>query len=48
VIVSTQNPEPFAVIPAGAAWPAMVVGVIAFVGVIVGLYAWTKARAAKV
>jgi putative OPT family oligopeptide transporter len=48
VIVSTQEAEPFRIVPAGAAWPATIVGVVAFVVVVVVLYAWTKAKAAKV
>ena len=48
VIVSTQNAEPFDLIPAGAPWPAMIVGVIAFLATILSLYAWTRAKAAKI
>ncbi len=48
VIVSTQNAEPFGLIPAGSAWPAMIAGVIAFAAAVYGLYAWTKSKAARV
>ena len=48
VIVSSRNSAPFALLPEGSAWPAMAVGAIAFVIVVVGLYGWTRGRAAKV
>jgi putative OPT family oligopeptide transporter len=48
VIVSTNNGEPFGLIPADAGWPAMLVAVPAFLVVVSGLYAWTKSKAAKV
>ena len=48
VIVSTNNPEPFGLIPADVAWPAALVAIPAFLVVVFGLYAWTKNRAAKV
>ena len=48
VIVSTNNGEPFGLIPKDAAWPAMLVAVPAFAIVVFGLYAWTKSKAAKV
>ena len=48
VIVSTNNGEPFGLIPADAGWPAMLVAVPAFLVVVYGLYAWTKGKAAKV
>ena len=48
VIVSTQNAEPFGLIPTGSPWPAMIFGVLAFIGLVVTLYAWTQAKAAKV
>jgi putative OPT family oligopeptide transporter len=48
VIVSTQNAEPFGLVPADAPWPAMLAGVIAFLATIIGLYAWTRSKAAKV
>jgi putative OPT family oligopeptide transporter len=48
VIVGTQNGEPFGLVPKGSAWPAALVGVIAFLALVYGLYAWTRAKAAKV
>lgn len=48
VIVSTNNPEPFGLIPADVGWPAALVAIPAFLVVVFGLYAWTKNRAAKV
>ena len=48
VIVSTNNPEPFGLIPADVAWPAALVAIPAFLVVVFGLYAWTKNRAANV
>jgi len=48
VIVSTNNGEPFGLIPADAGWPAMFVAVPAFLVVVYGLYAWTRSKAAKV
>jgi putative OPT family oligopeptide transporter len=48
VIVSTNNPEPFGLIPADAGWPAVLVAIPAFLVVVFGLYAWTRNRAAKV
>ena len=48
VIVATRNDNPFGMIPEGMAWPAMLVGLVAFVGLSVGLYAWVRGRAAKV
>lgn len=48
VIVSTNNGDPFGLIPADAGWPAMLVAVPAFLVVVYGLYAWTKSKAAKV
>jgi hypothetical protein len=48
VIVSTNNGEPFGLIPAGSAWPAMIAAIIAFIALVYGLYAWTKSKAAKV
>jgi putative OPT family oligopeptide transporter len=48
VIVSTQNAEPFGLVPPDSGWPAMIVGISAFVAVIYGLYAWTRSKAAKV
>ncbi|MEQ1779933.1 MAG: oligopeptide transporter, OPT family [Hyphomonadaceae bacterium] len=48
VIVSTNNGEPFGIIPKDSTWPAMLVAVPAFLLVVYGLYAWTKSKAAKV
>jgi putative OPT family oligopeptide transporter len=48
VIVSTQNPEPFGLIPADSSWPATSVGILAFIAFVVGAYVWTKRTAAKV
>jgi len=48
VIVTTNNGEPFALLPAGSAWPATLVGMVAFIALISGLYAWTRNKAAKV
>jgi putative OPT family oligopeptide transporter len=48
VIVSTDNGEPFGLIPADAGWPAMLVAIPAFAAIVYALYAWTKGKAAKV
>lgn len=48
VIVSTNNAEPFGLIPADAGWPAALVAIPAFVLVVFCLYSWTRSRAAKV
>ncbi len=48
VIVSTGNDAPFAMIPEGSAWPAMLVGIAVFAALAFGLYAWTRSRSAKV
>lgn len=48
VIVSTRNEAPFALLPAESAWPAMIAGVVAFVGLTFALYAWVRGRSAKV
>jgi putative OPT family oligopeptide transporter len=48
VIVSTNNGEPFGLIPPDSGWPAMLVAVPAFLLVVYGLYAWAKSKAAKV
>jgi putative OPT family oligopeptide transporter len=48
VIVSTRKDAPFAMIPDGAAWPAMLAGVVGFAVLAFSLYQWTKSRAAKV
>ena len=48
VIVSTGNDAPFAMIAEGSAWPAMIVGIAVFAALAFALYAWTRARSAKV
>jgi len=48
VIVSSGNDAPFAMIPEGSAWPAMLVGIAVFAALAFGLYAWTRSRSAKV
>ena len=48
VVVGTENGSPFALIPEGAVWPAMIVGVIAFAALAFGLYAFTRKRASEV
>ena len=47
VIVSTRNEAPFALLEEGA-WPAMWVGLLAFVALTFALYRWTMRRAARV
>ena len=48
VIVSTGNDEPFAMLPDGSTWPAMLAGIIAFAVTAFALYAWVRGRSAKV
>lgn len=48
VIVATKNDAPFAMLPEGAAWPAMLAGIVGFAVATVGLYAWIRSRSAKV
>ncbi|MNC40417.1 hypothetical protein D3C75_891270 [compost metagenome] len=48
VIVSTKNEAPFALLPKGAAWPAMWAGLIAFAVLTFALYSWIRSRSAKV
>jgi putative OPT family oligopeptide transporter len=48
IVVATDNGSPYALLPEGSAWPAMIAGLVAFVIVAFGLYAWTRSRAAKV
>jgi len=48
VIVATRNDAPFAMIPDGAAWPAMLAGIVGFAVFTFGLYRWTLGRAARV
>ncbi len=47
VIVSTRNEAPFALLEEGA-WPAMWVGLLAFVALTFAFYRWTMRRAARV
>jgi putative OPT family oligopeptide transporter len=48
VIVSTDNEAPFAMLPEGSTWPAMLTGLAAFVVLAFALYAWVRGRSAKV
>ncbi|MDZ4362324.1 OPT family oligopeptide transporter [Brevundimonas sp.] len=48
VIVGTGNDAPFAMLPEGSTWPAMLAGLVTFAVVVVALYAWTRSRSAKV
>ncbi|MBI2261395.1 MAG: oligopeptide transporter, OPT family [Caulobacterales bacterium] len=48
VIVSTGDDAPFAMLPEGSTWPAMLAGVAAFVVLTFGLYTWVRSRSAKV
>jgi putative OPT family oligopeptide transporter len=48
VIVATRDDAPFAMLPEGSTWPAMLAGIVGFAVAVVGLYAWTRSRAAKV
>jgi uncharacterized oligopeptide transporter (OPT) family protein len=48
VIVATRDDAPFAMIPDGAAWPAMLAGIVGFAVFTFGLYRWTLGRAARV
>ena len=48
VIVATDNEAPFAMLPEGSTWPAMITGILAFVVLAFALYAWVRGRAAKV
>ena len=48
VIVGTRNDAPFAMLPEGSTWPAMMAGVVAFAVLTVVLYAWVRGRSAKV
>lgn len=48
VIVSLNNAEPFGIVPAGQGWPAVELAIPAFIAIVVGLYAWTRSRAAGV
>ncbi|MES2860267.1 MAG: oligopeptide transporter, OPT family [Pseudomonadota bacterium] len=48
VIVATGNDAPFAMLPEGSTFPAMLAGIVAFVVLTVALYAWIRGRSAKV
>lgn len=48
VIVATDNEAPFAMLPEGSAWPAMLAGIVAFTALTLVLYAWVRSRSAKV
>jgi putative OPT family oligopeptide transporter len=48
VIVGTGKEAPFAMLPEGSAWPAMLAGIVAFAVLTVALYAWVRGRSAKV
>ncbi|VXB94955.1 OPT family oligopeptide transporter [Brevundimonas sp. G8] len=48
VIVGTNSDAPFAMIPEGSGWPAMLAGIVAFAAAVFGLYSWTRKRAEKV
>ena len=48
VIVSTGNDAPFAMLPEGSTWPAMLAGTAAFVVLTLMLYGWVRNRSARV
>ncbi|WP_299172247.1 OPT family oligopeptide transporter [uncultured Brevundimonas sp.] len=48
VIVATRDDAPFAMLPDGSAWPAMLAGILGFAVAVFGLYAWTRSRAKAV
>ncbi|GLS00835.1 oligopeptide transporter, OPT family protein [Brevundimonas denitrificans] len=48
VIVSTGNDAPFAMLPEGSTWPAMLAGIAAFAVLTLMLYGWVRNRSAKV
>lgn len=48
VIVSTGNDAPFAMLPEGSTWPAMMSGIAVFAVLALALYAWVRGRSAKV
>jgi putative OPT family oligopeptide transporter len=48
VIVGTGDDAPFAMLPEGSAWPAMLAGLAAFAALTFALYAWVRSRAAQV
>jgi putative OPT family oligopeptide transporter len=48
VIVSTDNEAPFAMLPEGSTWPAMLAGLVTFVVLTLALYIWVRGRSARV
>ncbi|MBA4808436.1 oligopeptide transporter, OPT family [Brevundimonas sp.] len=48
VIVATRDDAPFAMLPDGSSWPAMLAGILGFAVAVFGLYAWTRSRAKAV
>ena len=48
VVVATKNGEPWALVPEGSTWPAMWAGIVGFAVITGALYAWVRARSAKV
>jgi putative OPT family oligopeptide transporter len=48
VIVSTNNEAPFAMLPEGSTWPAMLSGIAVFAVLTLALYSWVRGRSAKV
>lgn len=48
VIVSTNNEAPFAMLPEGSTWPAMLAGIAVFAVLTLALYSWVRTRSAKV
>jgi putative OPT family oligopeptide transporter len=48
VIVSTNNEAPFAMLPEGSTWPAMLAGIAVFAVLTLALYGWVRNRSAKV
>ncbi|CAL1689895.1 hypothetical protein MMB232_00014 [Brevundimonas subvibrioides] len=48
VIVSTGDDAPFAMLPEGSTWPAMLSGIAVFAVLTFALYSWVRSRSAKV
>jgi putative OPT family oligopeptide transporter len=48
VIVATDNEAPFAMLPEGSTWPAMLSGIAVFAVLTLILYGWVRGRSAKV
>nr|WP_235562700.1 oligopeptide transporter, OPT family [Brevundimonas sp. Root1423] len=48
VIVSSGNDAPFAMLPEGSTWPAMLAGLAVFAVLTFVLYGWVRGRSAKV